>query len=72
METWSSNIWHTKVEMEIQFRCKVCILSLVDQTNMTKLISNITECVYTNEIQFNNKIDLIIVICEQHGLYIIT
>ena len=39
---------------------------------MTKLISNITECVYTKEIQFNNKIDLIIVICEQHGLYIIT
>ena len=50
--------------MKIQFKCKVCNLSPIDQIWPTSFY--ITKCVYTNEIQFKNKIDTIIVICELH------
>ena len=51
--------------MKIQFRCKVCNLSPIDQ--IWPISFYITKCVYTNEIQFKNKIDTITVICELHG-----
>ena len=51
--------------MKIQFRCKVCKLSPIDQIWPTSFY--ITKCAYTNEIQFKNKIDIITMICELHG-----
>ena len=51
--------------MKIQFRCKAYNLSPIDQIWPTSFY--ITKCVYTNEIQFKNKIDTITVICELHG-----
>lgn len=51
--------------MKIQFKCKVCNLSPIDQIWPT--LFYITKCVYTNKVQFKNQIDTITVICELHG-----
>ena len=58
-------IYYQYIRTKIQFRCKVCNLSPIDQIWPTSFY--ITKCVYTNEIQFKNKIETITTIYYLYG-----